>query len=365
MSRTLAPPAPPAPLPTVRIPVSLSTSVEMRYKVFTFDTGTTDKTLSSEASITALAVMEYSPESSRPARSFYTVVRRRTSTSSRLMRSVPLFPKAFDEMSDFIESCTPQGYTPLLVAHNAPFDTAFLHAELQRSGKMSDLPAWKFGCSLSAFRIAFPLFKESKRPMPFSQASLAERYAVVVKSEHTADDDVRVLREIAKEAQRKPEGAAFTKTLHAGASELSVWAKEYKARMPQSYDGSDCENRHAGTAARAISPRKVKLGVEEEEDQPKHVSESSIFSKAASLAAFGKEFYKFPTGKVFHIAACKLVKSDMVKKYPRCLDCSPADEERNPCRLCLVDLYQEWHVEGAIVRTGGSGTVLGHWKSFF
>lgn len=99
------------------------------------------------------------------------------------------FTRVWRELTLFIMSHTPSGYTPLLIAHNAPFDTSFIAAELERSSIVFP-SSWRFACSLQMARDTFGEGQSCK------QAILAKRFGVDVRNEHHAEDDTRVLSDI-------------------------------------------------------------------------------------------------------------------------------------------------------------------------
>lgn len=105
------------------------------------------------------------------------------------------FTRVWRELTLFIMSHTPSGYTPLLIAHNAPFDTSFIAAELDRSSIVFP-SSWRFACSLQMARYTFGEGQSCK------QAALAKRFGVDVRNEHHAEDDTRVLSDILHAVER-------------------------------------------------------------------------------------------------------------------------------------------------------------------
>lgn len=123
------------------------------------------------------------------------------------------FTRVWRELTLFIMSHTPTGYTPLLIAHNAPFDTSFIAAELERSSIVFP-SSWCFACSLQMARDTFGEGQSCK------QAVLAKRFGVDVRNEHHAEDDTRVLSDILHAMERH-----IARHSKSGDSMLDVLAK--------------------------------------------------------------------------------------------------------------------------------------------
>lgn len=64
------------------------------------------------------------------------------------------------------------------------------------------------------------------------------------------------------------------------------------------------------------------------------------YSKESSLLKLGREFVATKHGRKFHLAECRTVGHRETKP------CLPAMGKREPCRVCLVGLFQEWEVCG-------------------
>lgn len=195
---------------------SYTSSSATRYKPFVFDIGT-NGTYPQIHRMHALAVREFyseyqeeGEEVSSPADppALFTALIGTDPRSPALT-----FPRVWRELTSFITSNTPSEYTPLLIAHNAPFDTAFIESELERASMVVP-SSWRFACSL---QMAKKTFGEGQS---CSQAVLAERFGVEPQNEHHAEDDTRVLCEILN-------GLGKQKARHSksGDSMLSVLSK--------------------------------------------------------------------------------------------------------------------------------------------
>ncbi|CDF38937.1 unnamed protein product [Chondrus crispus] len=182
---TLLDPPPPSPRCT-RTTAPSSTPRSPTYKVSFFDTGTTGLSPDS-SSLSALAVLEHDS----PAKPSALALLHLHPPLPSPVAFVPPFNDVVPALRSFIESVTPPGRTPLLVAHNSPFDAAFLHAHLTRANL--SLPSdWCFACSYALSRALLPFAPA----FSLSQAALNAHFRVTAHAEHRAHHDVRIVRQV-------------------------------------------------------------------------------------------------------------------------------------------------------------------------
>lgn len=87
-----------------------------------------------------------------------------------MLQDAPGFPDVYAALLDHITDLSESRGRPILVAHNLPFDHAFLHAELTRHGLPA--PDWDFACSLrDVAHLLWP-------GQPASLSALTERLSI-------------------------------------------------------------------------------------------------------------------------------------------------------------------------------------------
>lgn len=117
----------------------------------------------------------------KPPKPIPAVITRINNITNEMVEGLPAFSQRAGDFLDFIQgSC--------LVAHNAPFDHAFINEELNRCG----LPDLKNDIldTLVLSRQAFPYFCK------FNLQYLAKNLNINVKNAHRAEDDARVCMEL-------------------------------------------------------------------------------------------------------------------------------------------------------------------------
>lgn len=103
-------------------------------------------------------------------------------------------PAAAEVLPQFLRYL--QDDSPVLVAHNAPFDLGFVNTELQR---MTFPPLTNLTVdTLPLARWAYPMLSQEKEKGQYKLQSLAKRFSLEVHAAHRADDDARVCMELFK-----------------------------------------------------------------------------------------------------------------------------------------------------------------------
>lgn len=114
-----------------------------------------------------------------------------THISEDMLKDCPSAKEAMPLFLNYIES-----KDAILLAHNAPFDLAFVDTELSRSG-INELQNLTVD-TLPLARWAWPGLAQLEEKGQYKLQSLAKRFNVNVLSAHRAHDDARVCMEIFK-----------------------------------------------------------------------------------------------------------------------------------------------------------------------
>lgn len=124
--------------------------------------------------------------------------------TDEMLKGKPLFKNVAVDFLKFIQDS-------VLVAHNAPFDIAFINAELKRCrmGKLTN----KFVDTLIFTKEVFP------RLDSYKLQELAKRFEIVAFAAHRAEDDARVCMEVFEHVADK--------FIASNQDMISYWEKQY------------------------------------------------------------------------------------------------------------------------------------------
>eukprot|EP00177_Eucheuma_denticulatum_P003444 GFKZ01006229.1.p1 GENE.GFKZ01006229.1~~GFKZ01006229.1.p1 ORF type:complete len:648 (-),score=35.31 GFKZ01006229.1:526-2469(-) len=199
---------------------------------FVFDTGTTGVDPSTDH-LQSLSVLLVS-KTFRPSAIFSTQVRPPTLAPHP---RIPDFRAAWQSAQSFIEENTGQSSIPILVAHSAPFDSAFLLSELLRS--RLTIPDFLVSDSLS---LARSIFSPPPAKYPYSQESLARHFNIPVHKPHTSQHDVSALAKILSNLSQLA-STPLHHILYDNAIPLTAMARRYNSfYSPSSYSFSSLSN---------------------------------------------------------------------------------------------------------------------------
>ena len=112
-----------------------------------------------------------------------------TNIKQEMLENCPGPEKAVKNFLTYIE-----GEKTILVAHNAPFDVAFINAELERINfpKLKNIAI----DSLPFARWTYPEFQKEEGKGHYKLQALASRFKIHVEAAHRAHDDARVCKEL-------------------------------------------------------------------------------------------------------------------------------------------------------------------------
>lgn len=99
-------------------------------------------------------------------------------------------------------------------------------------------------------------------------------------------------------------------------------------------------SRKLGTSARAAAKHEDEVQIQTARSV---VDEHHEVTKESSLIPFTDGFFKTRTGRMFHASLdCRSIRGK------HCVPCFPLQEDKDPCRICALGIYQEWNAEGWI-----------------
>lgn len=229
-------------------PATTSDPASPAVTLFLLDLGTTGKYPSLDH-IQSLAILLYplylSTTSPAPPPKFSSHIRPPTYSPSP--RIHPFYP-VWREALAFINNHTLPSTRPLLVAHNAPFDAAFLAAEVARAHPtLRSYPPLLFADSLPLARTALPFLRG---PCPYSQKSLADHFAIPIERNHHADYDVDVLAQVLRQldAILTKQGASLIDELDNAAVSLERMAMRFEFYHRPSASSSATSNSNEESA---------------------------------------------------------------------------------------------------------------------
>lgn len=161
--------------------------------LFVFDTGTTG-TSPSQDHVTSFSFLLHEQSNALNRAQHSTEVR---IPQHRSHPRIPRFHEAWPKALTFIRRHTVRRSTPFLLAHNAPFDAAFILAELNRA----DLPVPSDILVVDTLELARQVLPELQYSWTkkYSLEHLAEHFGINVVKQHVAKYDVRVLSNILTE----------------------------------------------------------------------------------------------------------------------------------------------------------------------